>query len=239
MSKSKGNVVDPEVMIKKYGADTMRLFILFAAPPELDLEWSDQGVEGAWRFLNRAWNLADKAAAAGAVPAGAAVEAAEREFRRRLHGTIAQVTRDVAENFQFNTAIARMMEFANHLSAALESKLVSGETLREGVKTLVRLLAPFCPHIAEELWARGGEKPSVFDAAWPVHDPACLVEDQVEIVIQVNGKIKSRLTVSPETGEEALKAAACADPNIAALLAGRPHAKIIVIPGRLVNIVMR
>ncbi|MFH2068586.1 MAG: leucine--tRNA ligase [Candidatus Omnitrophota bacterium] len=245
MSKSKGNVVDPEAMIKRYGADTIRLFILFAAPPEMDLEWSDHGMEGCWRFLNRVWNLAENCRGAihGARGSDESdpyvnLSKVEKEFIRRQHQTIKSVTEDAVNRFQFNTAIARLMEFSNYLSAAADKNDISGANLSEGLTTIALLLAPFCPHFSEELWEKLGGKPSIFSQKWPDYNPEFLVETENEIIIQVNGKVRGRLKITAGAAEEEVKSRACSDPKVAALLAGKEVKKVIVVPGKLVNIVI-
>ncbi|MFA5393559.1 MAG: leucine--tRNA ligase [Candidatus Ratteibacteria bacterium] len=255
MSKSKGNVVDPEEMIKKYGADTVRLFILFAAPPEMDLEWSDHGMEGCWRFLSRVWNLAENLAPSPALlPAGERMEIlkkspatlrrkslgeGDKEFLRWQHQTIKNVTEDAVNRFQFNTAIARLMEFSNFLSAAATDKNnISGANLAEGLKTIALLLAPFCPHFSEELWEKLAGQPSVFSQKWPEYNPEFLIETEHEIIIQVNGKVRGRLKITAGISEKEVKSLACSDSKVAALLAGKEIKKIIVVPDKLVNIVI-
>lgn len=231
MSKSKGNVVDPEEMIKRYGADTVRLFILFAAPPEMDLEWSDHGMEGCWRFLNRVWNLAENLTPPLPTPPPAGK--GKKEFLRRQHQTIKSVTEDAVNRFQFNTAIARLMEFSNYLSTVTDKNELS-----EGLKTIALLLAPFCPHFSEELWGKLAGKPSVFSQKWPEYNPEFLVETEREIIIQVNGKVRGRLKISDGVPEERIKSQACSDPKIAAFLTGKKIKKVILVPGKLVNIVI-
>ncbi len=244
MSKSKGNVVDPEEMIKKYGADTVRLFILFAAPPEMDLEWSDKGTEGCWRFLNRVWNLMENCGgsihrARGSDESDPYInEVGVKEFRRRQHQTIKSVTEDAVDRFQFNTAIARLMEFSNYLSAAVDKNKISVANLTEGLKTILLLLAPFCPHFSEELWEKLGGTFPISSQKWPEYNPEFLVEEEWEIVLQVNGKVRSRLKMAVTATEEEIRSRACADPKITPLLAGKEIKKVIVVPGKLVNIVI-
>ncbi len=235
MSKSKGNVVDPEEMIKRYGADTVRLFILFAAPPEVDLEWSDRGVEGCWRFLNRVWEIVKKSIEYQPTKT---TQTSERELVRKEHQTIKRVTEDVTGSFQFNTAIARMMEFSNYLKTCLEKKEVSKSSLQRSVKTLLLLLAPFSPHICEELWEKLGEKPPISGQRWPSYQEEFLVEEKVEIVIQINGKVRSRLPVLAKTPEEEIKSLIFSDPKIIPYLSGKEIRKVIVVPDKLVNIVI-
>jgi len=250
MSKSKGNVVDPEEMIKRYGADTIRLFILFAAPPEMDLEWSDHGMEGCWRFLNRVWNLAENLSSSlgrGAIHGARGSDESDpyidlsnkkQEFLRRQHQTIKSVTEDAVNRFQFNTAIARLMEFSNYLSTATDKNDISGADLSEGLKTIALLLAPFCPHFSEELWEKLAGTPSVFSQKWPEYNPEFLIETESEIIIQVNGKVRGHLKINVGASEKEVTSQACSDPKVAALLVGKEIKKVIVVPGKLVNIVI-
>jgi leucyl-tRNA synthetase len=248
MSKSKGNVVDPDEIIRRYGADTARLFILFAAPPEKDLEWSDQGVEGASRFLNRVWRFVqgqlDELRAAPSVPDGSLSDAGHR-FRRLVHETIDRVTRDVERDFGFNTAISAVMELVNALHDFERTSLDSvgaqerAALLRLGVDTALLLLAPVCPHMTEELWGALGHGESVFARAWPTADPAALVRDEVEIVVQVDGKVRGRVVAGSEAPEADVRALALDDVKVRPWLSGRQVAKVVVVPGRLVNIVTR
>jgi leucyl-tRNA synthetase len=246
MSKSKGNVVSPDDFIVTYGADTGRVFELFMAPPEKDLEWSDQGVEGAFRFLNRVWRFfqAHRAAivSAGAPPSD--LSPAGRAFRRTVHETIQRVTTDI-EEFHFNTAISALHEFVNAAHAYATESLdraaaeERASLLAEAVDTLVRLLAPFAPHLAEELWDRLGHRESVFRASWPVADPVALEREAVQVVVQVDGRVRTRLVVPPEMAEERLRTEALADEKVRPWLKAREVARVVVVPGRLVNIVTR
>ncbi|MBI5523045.1 MAG: leucine--tRNA ligase [Desulfarculus sp.] len=247
MSKSKGNVVDPDDMIARYGADTVRTFSLFAAPPERDLEWSDQGVEGASRFLQRLWRvgLAVAAQAAG-VPAyggGAGLPPELAELYRKTHEAIKRYSEDVDERFQFNTAIAQVMELVNAISLAEQNAELAGQpqreaVLRAAVETAVVLISPIAPHLADELWQRLGHQGHLIDHPWPVHDPAALLKQEKTVVVQVGGKVRARLNLPAEAGEEAIKAAALADDKVVGFLAGRAPKKIIVVQGKLVNIVL-
>ncbi|MFH0796825.1 MAG: leucine--tRNA ligase [Candidatus Omnitrophota bacterium] len=255
MSKSKGNVVDPEEMIKKYGADTVRLFILFAAPPEVDLEWSEKGVEGCWRFLNRVWNLVDKYVQKQTEESRGSIHRARgsdksdpyinlplevgvKELRRWQHQTVKSVTEDVVNQFQFNTAIAHLMEFSNYLSTVTKRKDIEPGILSEALKTLVILLSPFCPHICEELWQMTGEKGSVVKVPWPKFSDTFLKAEKVEIVVQVNGKIKDHVEIVSGTSEEEVKSLVLANPKISSLLIGKEIKKFILVPDKLVNIVL-
>ena len=242
MSKSKGNVVSPEEIIQKYGADTARLFILFAAPVERDLEWSDQGVEGAFRFLNRVWRIV--AHFQDAIKEGlddydhSTLTAEEKSLRRTLHQTIKKVTEDVGERFMFNTAISAVMELVNAFYG-FQDKTVHPGLVRELSFTLVKMLAPFAPHITEELWSCMEGKGSVHDARWPKFDRAAIVEDEVEIVLQINGKVRDKLTVPADIELQEMEKLALAQPKVVELTAGKTVVKVICVPKKLVNIVVK
>jgi len=236
MSKSKKNVVDPDALIARYGADTARLFSLFAAPPERDLEWNEEGVEGCSRFLGRVWRLVHQVLA---LPAGGGGDSdAGRALTRRLHQTIRKVTGDCATEFHFNTAIAATMELANGLQAYLAGDPVDTAVARAAVEGIVHLLNPFAPHITEELWAALGHADPLYTTAWPGFDAALAKEETIELVCQVNGKVRTRLTVAADAGREELEAVALADPTIQKWLDGKAPRKVIVVPGRLVNVVV-
>jgi len=242
MSKSKGNVVDPNALIERYGADTARLFSLFAAPPEKDLDWSDQGVDGSYRFLNRVWRLVFDVlpAVKNAGPSAPESLSAEgKNLRRAVHKTIKKVTEDIDGRFHFNTAIAAVMELVNTLQG-FEGKNAPENVavLREAVVSVVRLLAPFVPHFAEELWAELGYEGSVEQAGWPGYDAEAVVDEEITVVIQVNGKLRSKLLVAPDVQEETVKTAALADDKIQVFLDGKNVKKVIYVPGKLVNIVV-
>ncbi|MFO7152263.1 MAG: leucine--tRNA ligase [Bacillota bacterium] len=236
MSKSLGNIVSPEDIIEKYGADTARLFILFAAPPEKDLEWSDQGVEGCFRFLQRVWRLVEELTPMMDVPSGD--EKADREVRRLVHKTIKKVTDDIEGRFNFNTAISAIMEMVNGLNSS-KGKPVSGKVIREAVETLLLLLAPFAPHITEELWERLGHETSIHLMSWPVADEAAMAEEEVEVVVQVNGKVRAKILMPAEITEEAMKESALKHEKISSLLEGKTVVKVITVPRKLVNIVVK
>jgi leucyl-tRNA synthetase len=218
MSKSKGNIVDPDSMIQRYGADTLRLFILFAAPAETELEWDDRGLEGAHRFLSRVWRIQDSLK-----------DKADEGLVRFLHKTIKRVSDDFAE-FKFNTAIAALMELTNAIYQSAADKDVFSK--------LVVMLSPIAPHFAEELWQILGNKTSVFGAAWPEYDPGLLVEDTVTVVLQVNGKIRSKMEVPSTTAQEKLKELALSDEKLKPWLQGKSPRNIIIVPGKLINIVL-
>lgn len=245
MSKSLGNVVSPEEILSKYGADTARLFILFAAPPERELEWSDQGVEGSFRFLNRIWRIVQ---AFEAVLAKKVTEydhsnlsEAEKDLRRVLHSSIKKVTNDIETRFNFNTAISTMMELVNALYAYKEAaKEPNAGLIYEAISDLIKMMSPFVPHITEELW-RGAidANSSVHEQSWPECDEEALKVDNVEIVLQVNGKVRGRLTVPAEATKEELEKIAMADTNVQAHIGDATVRKVICVPGRLVNIVAK
>ncbi len=241
MSKSKGNVVDPDALISKYGADTARLFSLFAAPPEKDLDWNDQGVEGSFRFLSRIWKLVhdrlDVIKNAGPLDPGS-LSAEERVLRRAVHKTIRKVTEDLEERFHFNTAIASVMELLNILQPAELASPQFPAVMKEALQSVVLLLAPFVPHITEELWQRLGNASALTQTDWPAYDPGAVVDEELLIVVQVNGKLRSKVTVAVGTGEDELKALALADEKIAPFLEGQTVRKVICVPGKLVNIVV-
>lgn len=240
MSKSKKNVIDPDGLIQRYGADTARLFTLFASPPEKDLEWNDQGVEGCFRFLNRVWRLVYENHAAiidaGAVDM-ASLQPLARDLRRQVHRTIKKVTEDIDGSFHFNTAIAAVMELVNGISA-FPDKEGAPEVMREAIESVVRLLSPFVPHICEELWQDLGYEESLEASGWPVWDEEALVADSLLIVVQVNGKVRGKVTVSADADNESVEATALADANVARFIEGKTVRKVIVVPGRLVNVVV-
>lgn len=242
MSKSKGNVVAPGEIISKYGADTARLFILFAAPPERDLEWSDQGVEGAFRFLSRVWRLVAQyeGIIAGATTYDvASLTKEEKELRRILHHTIKKVTEDIDKRYNFNTAISAIMELVNAVYAIKDASAMSGALMKEIVGVLLRLLAPFAPHMTEELWAQLGEEGSVHKAAWPTFDPSALVQDEVEIVLQINGKVRDKVLLPATATKEEMETLALAQPRVQGFIGDKQVVKVICVPKKLVNIVVK
>ena len=223
MSKSKGNVVDPDYIFEKYGADTARLFILFASPPEKELEWSDQGVEGCFRFLNRIWRLAIE-------KAESLTPNAEQKVIHLTHKTIKNVTEDI-ERFSFNTAIAKLMELTNSLYELGATK--------DSLHSLLLLLSPFAPHVAEELWHQLGNKDSICKQPWPKFDPALARESELTIPVQVNGKLRDTITVPADAGEEEIKDKAQASDKVKVHTAGKQIVKIISVPKKLINIVVK
>jgi len=245
MSKSKGNIVDPEDMIKRYGADTTRLFSLFAAPPERDLEWQEEGVEGGSRFLNRVWRLVyELRNRLSKEPAPALMSKADLppdlwEIRQKGHKTIKKVTEDI-ERFHFNTAIAAVMELVNHLyqtKDGIEATPQAGAVWRETIESLILLLSPFVPHVSEELWKSFGNKESVVKAPWPEYDQEAITEEEIVIVVQVNGKLRDRLLIPVSSEEEEIKAMAMTSPKVRRYIDGKEVKKTIFVPQKLVNIV--
>ncbi|MEQ8163648.1 MAG: leucine--tRNA ligase, partial [Smithellaceae bacterium] len=245
MSKSLKNVIDPDYLVKNYGADTARIFCLFAAPPEKDLEWSDQGVDGSFRFLNRLWRIFDDyledIKTAPATLENAALEGDLKALRRKTHQTIRKVTTDIEDRFHFNTAISAVMELVNAIYAvtrpAAENKIALA-VIREALEAAVLLLAPIVPHMTEELWQMLGHETSVADVAWPEFDPAIASEEAMTIVVQINGKLRSRMTVPVDEDAEKIKADALADEKIVALTKNAKIVKVIYVPKKLVNIVV-
>lgn len=241
MSKSKGNVVSPEDIIEKYGADTARLFILFAAPPERDLEWSDQGVEGCYRFLNRIWRLVEESthvvANAGEIDSGHLNEE-DREMLYVINRTVKKVTEDIKERFNFNTAISAVMEMVNALYQYKENPGATPAVLKEGLTKLIVLMAPFAPHITEELWEMIGEAVGVHLQRWPSYKEEHLIRDSVTVVVQVNGKVRSRIQVHPGMKKEEMAQLALEDERVRAHTDGGTVKKVIVVPDKLINVVL-
>ncbi len=238
MSKSKKNVVDPNQLIAKYGADTARLFSLFAAPPEKDLEWNEQGVEGCYRFLGRIWRAVhDNLELIGKGQNQDSLKDISSELRRKTHQTIKKVTEDVDGRFHFNTAIASVMELVNAIYGCDRNK-ENPAVLREAIESVVRLLSPFVPHICEELWQRLGYEGGIEAQGWPVWDAEALVTSEVELVVQVNGKVRGKIKVAADSDNTLLEQAALAEPNVARFVEGKQVRKIICVPGRLINVVV-
>ncbi|MDA1184592.1 MAG: leucine--tRNA ligase [Acidobacteria bacterium] len=279
MSKSKGNVVDPDAMLEKYGADALRLYVMFVAPPEKEVEWSDSGLEGSFRFLARVWRLVDHwcativgavdggavegGAAAGGADAFASLNPAERAVRRKSHDTIRRVTADIEERQQLNTAVSAMMELVNELYAFSEQSALGAprrrgaesseaggnaesperrETIavmREALEALVRLLAPFAPHASEEMWTRLGHQGDLAAATWPTFDASVAKADEIVVPVQINGKVRSRLSVPADISEQELETLAMADTTIQGYTTGKTVKKVVVARGRLVSIVVQ
>jgi leucyl-tRNA synthetase len=260
MSKSKGNVVDPDDMLQKYGADALRLYVMFVAPPEKEVEWSDAGLEGSFRFLVRVWRLvdhwADALAAAGTTPVfGADGSAAERAVRRKTHETIRRVTADIEERMHLNTAVSSLMELVNELYAFSEGTAHGAPSraehppakaeppytvavLREALDALVLMISPFAPHMAEELWLRLGHADGLSKAGWPSFDAEVAKADEVIVPVQVNGKLRGRVTAPAGATEDELRALALADPGVQSHTAGKTIRKVVVAKGPLVSVVV-
>jgi leucyl-tRNA synthetase len=269
MSKSKGNVVDPDSMLAKYGADALRLYVMFVAPPEKEVEWSDSGLEGSFRFLARVWRLVDhwavavRAESGGRLDAGAghagAFNAGEKAVRRKTHETIRRVTADIEQRQQLNTAVSAMMELVNDLYAFSEQttlgqpgrradeapkggvgeRVETLQVMREATEALVRMLSPFAPHTAEELWEGLGHTDGLTATPWPVFDADVARADEIVVPVQVNGKVRGRLTVAADASEQELERAALEDAGVAAHIAGKTIVKVVVAKGRLVSLVVK
>jgi leucyl-tRNA synthetase len=247
MSKSKGNVVPLDNIVRKFGADSTRLFILFASPPERDLEWSDSGLEGSFRFLNRIYRLVtgniELIKKGSELTEGAPEKLDEMpkdlaDIVRATHKTIAKVTADF-ERFQFNTAIAAVMELLNKLTAhQFKDDLLSSAVLREAIEYIVLMLQPFTPHFSSEIWEMIGHTEPIVDEFWPVANDACLKDDQVVIVIQINGKLRGKFSASPDLPKDEMEKLALADEKVKGFIGDKPIRKVIVVPGRLVNVVI-
>jgi leucyl-tRNA synthetase len=244
MSKSKGNVVDPDGLIKRYGADTVRLFSLFASPPEKDLDWSDDGVEGSYRFLNRVWRyvyenlsiIKDVEPYSGS----AELEGSLKKIHSITHSTIKQVTEDIEKRLHFNTAISRVMELVNALYQwdERDKDALALSVLREAVDAVVVLLAPFTPHICEELWKELGNETDLAETSWKSYSEEALKKDEVLLIVQVNGKVRGKVLVPDGTGEEEARAAALGDTRVQEWMEGKTIKKTIYVPNRIVNLVV-
>ena len=240
MSKSKGNTVSPIEIINKYGADTARLFVLFAAPPERDLDWSEQGVEGCFRFLNRVYRLVDELAEVAKSNAEVkTVTKEDKAMRLVIHSTLKKVTTDLSEKFGFNTAIAALMELINEMYKYKELDTRNDGIIREGIETIVTILAPFTPHIGEELWTMIGKEGSVFNISWPAYDESALVQDEVEVIVQVNGKLRAKVSMDANISREDMEKVAMEDEKVKAAIEGKNVVKVIAVPKKLVNIVVK
>jgi leucyl-tRNA synthetase len=259
MSKSKGNVVDPDDMIQTFGADALRLYVMFVAPPEKEVEWIDTGLEGAFRFLNRVWRVVDHLSVASKqapLVTGLTFDDAERAMRRKTHSTIRRVTQDIDPRVHLNTAVAALMELVNEMYAFCELRGVrplgvddepaavvqrpeTAAVLREAIEALVLMLSPFTPHMCEELWAGLGHADGVVAAGWPAWDEGAAREESIEIPVQVNGKLRGRVTVAADASDAEIEAAAIAASAVVPHLAGKQIVKVIVAKGKLVSIVVK
>jgi leucyl-tRNA synthetase len=242
MSKSKGNVVDPKYLIEKYGADTSRLFSLFAAPPEKDLDWSDQGVEGASRFLGRLWALIKRHEAGLTQPVPeiddtVSLNPHAADLFRKTHQTVKKVTGDIEREYHFNTAIAALMELVNLTNSFEPSSVHDWAVLKFSIERTLLLLSPFAPHISEELWEAIGNQPSIFSQTWPGWNDEAAREEEVELVIQVNGKLRSKAMIPRGKSDEEIKELALHDSKIKEIIGTGSIRKVIAVKGKLVNIV--
>ena len=240
MSKSKGNTVDPQGLIDQYGADTVRLFTMFAAPPEQSLEWADSGVEGASRFLKRLWKTVHAHVEAGPAAAlqVASLDDAQRALRRSVHATLAKVSDDIGRRYTFNTAIAANMELMNELQRCGDDSEQGRAVLQEALEAVVLMLSPIVPHITHELWHALGHAEAVVNCAWPAVDAASLVQDTIALVVQVNGKVRGRVNVAADADRDAVQASVMKEDNVQKHIGDKPVKKFIVVPGKLVNIVV-
>ncbi len=240
MSKSKNNGVDPQILIDTYGADTARLFMMFAAPPDQQLEWSDAGVEGAFRFLKRLWKAVHDHVEKGVVEAsrGGELSAELKALRLQIHATIQKVSDDYGRRQQFNTAIAAVMELMNALAKCGDASPAGRAVMQEGLEAAVLLLAPIVPHASQALWGELRPGANLLDAAWPEADERALVQDEIELMLQVNGKLRGSITVAREAAKEAIEQLALANPNVRKFIEDKPVKKVVVVPGRLVNVVV-
>lgn len=240
MSKSKGNTVSPVELVENYGADTARLFILFAAPPERDLEWSEQGVEGCFKFLNRVYRLVDELAPVTKLDHEFGnLSKADKDMRAKTNNTLKKVTEDLNDRFGFNTAIAALMELINDLYKYKELDDRNDAVIKEAIEAVVVILAPFAPHLGEELWLMIGKEASVFDIAWPEYDKSAIQLDEVEIIVQVNGKVRNKINAPVGIDQEAMKDLALNDEKIKEFIEDKDVVKVIAIPSKLVNIVVK
>lgn len=247
MSKSKGNTVDPREYIDRYGSDTLRVFMLFASPPEKDVEWNDEGVKGAFRFLNRVWMLfKEKQIFLRRLPnshqKNTEMPTYTKKLRYSTHYTIKKVTEDIEERMQFNTAIAAIMEHMNNITSFQcdeNSDPVVQAVYYEAIAALPKLLQPFAPHLSEEIWSMLGNQTSILDSSWITYNEKYLVQDQATYVIQINGKLRSKIVVGMDTPKEEIQKSALADEKVLKYTEGKQIIKVIIIPKKLVNIVIK
>ena len=239
MSKSKGNTVDPESLIERYGADTVRLFIMFASPPQMSLEWSDDGVEGASRFLRRLWRQVAEHVTEGVVAESIGTDLSDqgKSLHRQIHMTIKKVTDDIERRLQVNTAIASVMELMNAVSRFSPQNESDRAVVQQALETACLLLAPVVPHIGSVLWQALGHDNDIIDAPWPLADETAMVQDEIQYIVQVNGKLRDRLQVAADADQQTIEQLAQASESVQRHIEGKTVRKVIVVPGRLVNIV--
>jgi leucyl-tRNA synthetase len=245
MSKSKGNIVDPDELVKKYGGDTIRAFCLFASPPEKDLDWSNQGAEGCFRFLNRVWRLIlkylEKIKNAPPLDSHQDLSGNIKELRQKTHQTIKRVTEEIEQRFHFNTAISAIMELVNKVYQIKEEEFkspLSRSVLKEAIENIVILLSPIVPHITEELWEKLGHTESILKYPWPTYNREAIKEENITIVIQINGKLRGQIKAASGLSEDKIKKLALKDTRIEKLLEGKAIKKSFFVPNKLVNIVV-
>ncbi|MDY6993504.1 MAG: class I tRNA ligase family protein [Pseudomonadota bacterium] len=238
MSKSKGNTVDPQALIHEYGADTVRLFIMFAAPPEQSLEWSETGVEGSFRFLKRFWKQINTHIAYPVSPLQVhQLTDEERALRRQIHETIVKVSDDIGRRYTFNTAIAAIMELLNHLNRPDADSPQLRAVIREGLEAAVLMLSPIIPHITQVLWQTLGHSGLILEQSWPSADDEALIRDELQLVVQVNGKLRARINVAVDADEQTIEKTALKEPNVQKFIENKQVKKVIMVPGKLVNVV--
>jgi len=242
MSKSKGNTVDSEKLIEKFGADTVRLFTMFAAPPDHSLEWIDTGVEGAARFLKKLWrfvflHLQNRMNVANTINPDQ-LTTCQKDMRHKIHATIQKVSDDIGRRYTFNTAIAANMELLNDLSAYSEQSDIDSAVVREGIEAIVLMLSPIVPHICVRLWMMLGHAPNIEDEAWPQWDPAALARDSIELIVQVNGKLRDKIIVAVDARDDDIKTRALESEKVQKFVTNKQIKKVVVVKGRLVNIVV-
>ena len=240
MSKSKGNTVDPQAMIDKYGADTVRLFMMFASPPEQTLEWSDSAVEGAYRFLKRLWKLCANHINDGPLPTLDKNSLTDSQLgrRRKIHKTIIKVNDDIGRRYTFNTAIAAVMELINTLTQSQDDSDNGQAILREGLESTVLILSPIVPHITDVIWRDFGHEEQIINALWPDVDESALVQEKIQLIVQINGKLRARIKVPADADQGTIKAMALAEEKVLRFTEGKSIKKVIIVPGKLVNIVI-
>jgi leucyl-tRNA synthetase len=240
MSKAKGNTVDPQELIERYGADTVRMFMMATAPPEMALEWSDEGVQGAYRFLKRLWNAVYEHVSAGPAMAVdlSALDEGQAALRRKTHQTIRKVSDDIGRRYKFNTAVAAAMELLNTIKRLEDSSDAGRSVVQEALDAIILVLSPIVPHICHELWHALGHESAPVNEPWPAFDASALVQDMVEIVVQVNGKLRGRISVAADADTDSISELALADENVKRFVADKKIRKTIVVPGRLVNVVV-
>jgi leucyl-tRNA synthetase len=240
MSKSKNNGVDPQALVDEFGADTARLFTMFAAPPEQTLEWSDEGVQGAYRFIKRLWKAVHDHVAAG--PAGpldkSSLNDAQRAIRRQAHQTLAKVTDDIGRRRTFNTAIAAVMELLNTVAKHTQRSAQDRSVMQEALGIAVLALSPIVPHVTHALWRELGHTTALIDEPWMTVDAAALETSTIELVVQVNGKLRARISIAADADDCATREAALADPNVQKFVGTAAVRKVVVVPGKLVNVVV-